>query len=152
MSENVHKCTSCRETQESIQRMEKRLIRIEYLLRKQITPEVCHKVRQDSFILPQTLDEFDEHEEKLDDEQYSNWLKQFLINVNDNGTVPLRSFLPDNVAQSFNLNGKYGKRAFEKTRFFSRVYLRKFINLNLHLEDFEIDFFSNTSRCLHAKL
>lgn len=60
-----NKCQSCQDTQDAIIRMEKRLIRIEQLLKKQVQPQVQHMVRTDVYKIPQNLQEFLKLEEQL---------------------------------------------------------------------------------------
>lgn len=122
---NNKPCSSCKNNEATLLRMEKRLMRIEYMLKKTTVPEVKQVVVTDKFKIPQTLEEFDQHEEKLNDEQYTSWLRQFLTNTAKYGSIPLTQLISDTIATSYSFAGRYGKRAFEKTKMFNKIYLRK---------------------------
>lgn len=124
MSANTH-CSSCKNTEAALLRMERRLMRIEYMLKKNTVPEVKQVVLTDKFKIPQTEEEFEEHEAKLDDERYANWLRQFLTDTSQYGSIPLSRLMSDSIAANYSFSGRYGKRAFERTKLFNKIYLRE---------------------------
>lgn len=99
--------------------------------RAKVPPIIRRKQMPISLRIPETIDEWDELEEKLEeDEDYAAWLRRKLQErapLVGRGTISLSDVLPDSISTEFNFKGGFNKRAFEKSFMFKKVYLRKYL-------------------------
>lgn len=127
MGDCKHKCGTCRDSQNALMRMEKRLLRIEHLLKKTVPTQVHTTIKSNTFQIPQSIEEFEILEEKLTDSNYAEWLRELLQDTCKGALVPLSHIMNDDVAQAFNFSGTHNKKSFENTLFYKKVYLRKYL-------------------------